>query len=388
MGQLLCEQSWGLGVLGLLSFPLPAPLTSGIPGRDGENNSLWEQGPAAGAVTSLSLRVPWGQTTAWGQQNLSGAVTSLSRAAPGDCALLGALGTNHGLGTAKVSQELPLPWPSPVLKGHQQGWQDQNLVFIMPGIQGCLYLIPLVDVEVGDGSAPLFHVVPQIPHLEEGLCHCFLCIHLPRNNKSPEISPSFPLQGRKFQHILIQSYPAASALASSPCFSSRSCSAQGCWAEVEQCPGTARFLQVTNSLSSSGPSRDWSSSGLGQAAPAPAGLGQRVPFCSRNRGGKPGALFCCHPGASPACPALLTHPEPRPREPQAQSSDLGFVLRNPERLKLSGIRCLRLRGSEGAEISWQNLKSRCPPLLGAPADEGTKPRWRLWTAGFGTGARS
>lgn len=90
------EQSCGAGAARGWFLSLSV---SGIPGRDGESDSLWELG--------------------------RGAVTCLSQAATGERALLGALGTNHSVGTAKVSQQLPLPWATPGAEGTPAGLGGQ-----------------------------------------------------------------------------------------------------------------------------------------------------------------------------------------------------------------------------------------------------------------------
>lgn len=98
---------------------------------------------------------PWGQTTAWGQQ--------------------------------KSLSSCPFPGPPPGAEGTPAGLGGQVLYFHHTrNPERFLYLIPLVGVEVVDGSAPpLCSSVSRRPSAEGGFCRCFLCVHLPTNKKSP-----------------------------------------------------------------------------------------------------------------------------------------------------------------------------------------------------------
>lgn len=135
----------------------------------------------------MGRAIPCGNRAVPQLEPAAGAVTSLSQAATGECALLGALGTNHSVGTAEVSQQLPLPWATPSAEGTPAGLGGQVPYFHHArNPERFLYLIPLVGVEVVDGSAPpLCSSVSRCPSAEGGLCRCFLCVHLPRNKKSP-----------------------------------------------------------------------------------------------------------------------------------------------------------------------------------------------------------
>lgn len=157
-----CVQSCGAGAAGAGFHLSPCRGSQGGMGRAIPcGNWAVELSPASAKQQqgSVPCWVPWGQTTAWGQQ--------------------------------KSLSSCPFPGPPLVLKGHQQGWEDKSLISITPGTQRFLYLIPLVAVEVVDGSAPPLcssvsrRPSAEIPPLGEGLCRCFLCAHLPRNKKSP-----------------------------------------------------------------------------------------------------------------------------------------------------------------------------------------------------------
>lgn len=100
----------------------------------------------------MGRAIPCGNRAVPQLEPAAGAVTSLSQAATGECALLGALGTNHSVGTAEVSQQLPLPWATPGAEGTPAGLGGQVPYFHHArNPERFLYLIPLVGVEVVDG---------------------------------------------------------------------------------------------------------------------------------------------------------------------------------------------------------------------------------------------
>lgn len=104
----------------------------------------------------MGRAIPCGNRAVPQLEPAAGAVTSLSQAATGECALLGALGTNHSVGTAEVSQQLPLPWATPGAEGTPAGLGGQVPYFHHArNPERFLYLIPLVGVEVVDGSVLL-----------------------------------------------------------------------------------------------------------------------------------------------------------------------------------------------------------------------------------------
>lgn len=166
--QSCCEAGAARGSFPSLSLCPMCPLVSGIPGRDGESDSLWEPGRATAGASSRSCHLP--------QPSSHRGVCPAG--SPGD---------KPQRGDSRSVQQLPLPWATPGAEGTPAGLGGQVPYFHHArNPERFLYLIPLVGVEVVDGSAPpLCSSVSRRPSAEGGFCRCFLCVHLPRNKKSP-----------------------------------------------------------------------------------------------------------------------------------------------------------------------------------------------------------